>query len=60
MQASERTSKKKEELEMAYYEPGDTYEYFDGERYYNRAGDMLRDPDEYNPYSEGYTPFGDE
>jgi hypothetical protein len=50
----------KTELEMAYYEPSGTYEYFDGEFFYNRAGDTLRDPAEFDVYSEGYTPFGDE
>ena len=44
----------------AYYLPSDTYEYFDGEFYYNAVGQPLRDPQEYNPHSEGYTPFGDE
>lgn len=33
---------------------------FDGEHYYNSSGQLLRDPSEYNQYSEGYTPFGDE
>ncbi len=28
--------------------------------YYNRFGQQLRDPEEYNTNSEGYTPFGDE
>ena len=28
--------------------------------YFNEAGDPLRNPEEYDPYSEGYTPFGDE
>ena len=26
----------------------------------NRYGQALRDPEEFNPHSEGYTPFGDE
>jgi hypothetical protein len=26
----------------------------------NWSGQQLRDPDEYNKNSEGYTPFGDE
>lgn len=28
--------------------------------YYNDFGQMLRDPECYDQYSEGYTPFGDE
>jgi len=47
-------------MEMEYYAPTGTYENYDGECYYNIAGDRLRDPEEYNVYSEGYTPFGDE
>ena len=36
--------------------------FFDSETntYYNHAGQQLRHPSEYNQYSEGYTPFGDE
>ena len=37
---------------MDYDEETDTY--------YNSSGQQLRNPDEYNPDSEGYTPFGDE
>ena len=48
------------EMEMAYYGPSDSYECFDGENYYNARGQQLRNPYEYNVYSEGYTPFGDE
>ncbi len=49
-----------QELELEYYSPSDSYEYWDGSHFYNRSGDQLRDPAEYDPYSEGYTPFGDE
>lgn len=34
--------------------------YTDGINYYNHQGQILRDPSEYDPYQEGYTPFGDE
>ncbi len=45
-----------------YYSPSDSVEMFDRETgiYYNNSGDPLRDPDEYDDCSEGYTPFGDE
>jgi len=45
---------------FAYYSPTGTMEYFDGSHFYNKSGQMLRDPQEYNKNSEGYTPFGDE
>ena len=48
------------DLEKEYYKPFDTYEYWDGNHFYSSAGDQLRDPEEYNQNSEGYTPFGDE
>jgi hypothetical protein len=50
------------DLEMEYYSPSDSMEYYDYETdtYYNRNGRKLRHPSEYNVYSEGYTPFGDE
>jgi hypothetical protein len=50
------------DLEMAYYYPSDSMEYYDPETniFYNRNGQQFRDPNEYNPRSEGYTPFGDE
>jgi len=52
---------KTSELNRAYYEPSGTYEMQDENGiYYNRAGDQLRDPEEYDTSSEGYTPFGDE
>ncbi len=37
----------------AYYNPLD-------DRHYNNWGQQLRHISEYNPHSEGYTPFGDE
>lgn len=48
------------EISREYYSPSDSYEYFDGENFYDIDGQILRDPEEYDPYSEGYTPFGDE
>lgn len=49
-------------LKRAYYAPSDSFELIDVEtgQFYNQSGDMLRDPEEYNSFSEGYTPFGDE
>lgn len=63
------TTKQNEELGMnndnlveAYYAPSDSYEFMDKEtgQFYNRSGDELRDPQEYDEDSEGYTPWGDE
>lgn len=53
---------KVKDLEKAYYSPSDSYEYYDPETdtFYNSVGDELRNPYEYDDYSEGYTPFGDE
>jgi len=48
------------DLEKEYYSPSDSYEYWDGEYFYNRMGNKLRNPSEYRRDSEGYTPFGDE
>lgn len=48
------------EINTEYYGPSGSYEYFDGENFYNAAGQRLRNPDEYYSNSEGYTPFGDE
>ena len=49
-------------LEQVYYAPSGSYEYYDSrtDTYYNNSGQELRDPSEYNTYSEGYTPLGDE
>jgi len=47
-------------MRQEYYPPSDTYEDFDGTYFYNAAGQRLRNPEEYNQRSEGYTPFGDE
>ena len=45
----------------SYYKPSDSYEFEDNNgTYYNWGGQQLRNPREYSPYSEGYTPFGDE
>jgi len=49
-----------QDLEKEYYPPSDSYEYWDGNYFYNNSGQQLRTPSEYNEYSEGYTPFGDE
>ena len=48
------------EVWLAYYEPSSSKEYTDGENWYNIRGVMLRNPDEYDDDTEGYTPFGDE
>lgn len=50
------------ELEHEYYAPSDSMELFDEKTntWLNWSGQQLRDPDEYNKNSEGYTPFGDE
>lgn len=49
-----------EEVYKEYYSPSASMEWFDGETFYNFCGNSLRDVSEFNPYSEGYTPFGDE
>jgi len=43
-----------------YYKPSDSLEYFDGGTFYNKSGQQLRDPSEYEQKTEGYTPYGDE
>jgi len=48
------------QLEQEYYQPSQSYEYFDGQNFYNRSGQQLRNPEEYALGTEGYTPFGDE
>jgi hypothetical protein len=45
---------------LEYYGPSGSKEYTDGENWYNRGGQSLRDPQEYDRGGEGYTPFGDE
>jgi hypothetical protein len=45
---------------LEYYPPSESQEYTDGETWYNRSGQTLREPDEYRDDTEGYTPFGDE
>ncbi len=45
---------------LDHYGPSGSKEYTDGEIWYNRGGQQLRNPEEYNPHSDGYTPFGDE
>ena len=50
------------ELIREYYDPSGTFELFDPEtgQFYNESMRELRDPEEYDNRSEGYTPFGDE
>jgi hypothetical protein len=50
------------EVSLEYYSPSESKEWYDPEEdcYYNRNGNRLRHPSEYNQHSEGYTPFGDE
>ena len=57
-----KTQNELSKMDIGYYLPSDSNEYYDDETetYYNRSGQELRDPEEYNPDSEGYTPFGDE
>ena len=49
-------------LVREYYSPSDTYELYDEETdtFYDRDGDPFRHPREFDPNSEGYTPWGDE
>ena len=49
-------------LPKKYYPPSESMEYYDvvEDKYYDVNGDELRSPAEYDPYGEGYTPFGDE
>lgn len=55
-------NKRKVNMEQVEYGNTGTYAWYDSETdtYYNDCGDVLRDPSEYDWYSEGYTPFGDE
>jgi len=50
------------QLDEEYYYPSQSIELYDPETdtWYNHSGQQLRDTKEYNPNSEGYTPFGDE
>ncbi len=50
------------EITKQFYTPSDCYEFFDEEKemFYNIFGQQLRSLEDYNPHSEGYTPFGDE
>lgn len=49
-------------LDREFYPPSGSYEFYDRKTgsFYNHSGQALRDVEEYNQYSEGYTPFGDE
>lgn len=47
-------------ISYEYYFPSESYEYHDGENFYNRSGSMLRDVSDYDTSQEAYTPFGDE
>ena len=51
-----------ERLERCYYYPSDFYELYDAEmdQWFNMSGQSLRNPEEYDVNTEGYTPFGDE
>ena len=49
-----------QDMDLVVYGNTVTTTYFDGENYYNNSGQLLRDPEEYNQWSEGYTSFGDE
>jgi hypothetical protein len=57
-----KTPNEIQDLPLRYYPPSDSMELYDEDTdtYYNAAGQELRDPKEYNPHNEGYTPFGDE
>ena len=48
------------EMELVKYGNTGTTAYCDSKHYYNEYGQELRNSDEYNQHSEGYTPFGDE
>ena len=48
------------EVTRQFYFPSYSTEFYDGCNFYNLHGEILRDPEEYNAHSEGYTPFGDE
>lgn len=50
-----------EQLDYVHYAHG-SYAYYDPytDTYYNDFGQELRNPNEYNEQSEGYTPFWDE
>jgi hypothetical protein len=57
-----KTQEELSKMIIEYYLPSDSNVYYDEETdtYYSFSGEQLRDPDEYDPDSEGYTPFGDE
>jgi len=40
--------------------PGGAWYYAKWDEWYNNSGQQLRHAEEYNQFSEGYTPFGDE
>lgn len=50
-----------EQLDYVHYAHG-SYAYYDPytDTYYNDFGQELRNPNEYNEQSEGYTPFWDD
>lgn len=45
---------------LEYYKPSESKEYTDGENWYNRSGEQLRDPMEYDDSDPEWTPMGDE
>jgi hypothetical protein len=56
------TTQQLEKLDVMYYEPSDSYEYYDpkSNTFYNVFGQQLRHPESYRATTEAYTPFGDE
>lgn len=48
------------ELEFDSNYPGGAYYDHETDTHYNRYGQELRPIGDYDPYSPGYTPFGDE
>lgn len=49
-------------LEIEYYAPSSSEELYDkkSDTWYNKSGQQMRDPSEYDRDDDGYTPFGDE
>ena len=45
---------------LEYYPPSSSQEYTDGENWWNRGGQQLRSPREYDRSDPEWTPFGDE
>lgn len=49
-------------VEEKFYPPSESYEFHDpiGNFWYNKSGQMLRDPSEYDTSNPEWSPFGDE